>query len=258
MAPPAAAAVEFRAAADGAPRLGPGRNRSAWPWAQAILWRPTLISMKAMNSRRLLFKYFNYYPVFVPEPSRGVLLVLAEKGLSGMMLELERLASLGSAWASATLGYLALLPSSQGLKDPKRAVDLCSKAAADGDPYALYILAWARFILTKNKVVAAKAMLRSSQKGFAPATLAMTIFVWPNTKLTLRFIDEATRLGHKRAFAVRCGFFRTGRFGIVQRTVGYLLYPFARLRFAIALWMNPFSENILSFISTDQRPAFRA
>ena len=258
MAPPAAAAVEFRAAADGAPRLGPGRNRSAWPWAQAILWRPTLISMKAMNSRRLLFKYFNYYPVFVPEPSRGVLLVLAEKGLSGMMLELERLASLGSAWASATLGYLALLPSSQGLRDPKRAVDLCSKAAADGDPYALYILAWARFILTKNKVVAAKAMLRSSQKGFAPATLAMTIFVWPNTKLTLRFIDEATRLGHKRAFAVRCGFFRTGKFGIVQRTVGYLLYPFARLRFAIALWMNPFSENILSFISTDQRPAFRA
>lgn len=214
--------------------------------------------MKAMNSRRLLFKYFNYYPVFVPEPSRGVLLVLAEKGLSGMMLELERLASLGSAWASATLGYLALLPSSQGLRDPKRAVDLCSKAAADGDPYALYILAWARFILTKNKVVAAKAMLRSSQKGFAPATLAMTIFVWPNTKLTLRFIDEATRLGHKRAFAVRCGFFRTGKFGIVQRTVGYLLYPFARLRFAIALWMNPFSENILSFISTDQRPAFRA
>ena len=211
-----------------------------------------------MNSRRLLFKYFNYYPVFVPEPSRGVLLVLAEKGLSGMMLELERLASLGSAWASATLGYLALLPSSQGLRDPKRAVDLCSKAAADGDPYALYILAWARFILTKNKVVAAKAMLRSSQKGFAPATLAMTIFVWPNTKLTLRFIDEATRLGHKRAFAVRCGFFRTGKFGIVQRTVGYLLYPFARLRFAIALWMNPFSENILSFISTDQRPAFRA
>ena len=214
--------------------------------------------MKAMNSRRLLFKYFNYYPVFVPEPSRGVLLVLAEKGLSGMMLELERLASLGSAWASATLGYLALLPSSQGLRDPKRAVDLCSKAAADGDPYALYILAWARFILTKNKAVAAKAMLRSSQKGFAPATLAMTIFVWPNTKLTLRFIDEATRLGHKRAFAVRCGFFRTGKFGIVQRTVGYLLYPFARLRFAIALWMNPFSENILSFISTDQRPAFRA
>ena len=213
--------------------------------------------MRIMNSRRLLFKYFNYYPLFVPEPSRGVLFVLAEKGPSGMMLELERQANLGSAWASATLGYLALLPSSQGLRDPKRAADLCAKAAADGDPYALFILAWARFLLTKDRVVAAEAMLRSSQKGFAPATLAMTVFVWPNTQLTLRFIDDATRLGHKGALAVRCGFFRTGQFGIVRRTVGYLLTPFARLRFAIALWMDPFSENILSFISTDQRPAFR-
>ena len=95
--------------------------------------------METMNSRRLQFKYFNYYPLFVPEPSRGVLFVLAERGPSGMMLELERLASLGSAWACATLGYLALLPSSQGLRDPKRAADLCSKAAADGDPYALFV-----------------------------------------------------------------------------------------------------------------------
>lgn len=210
-----------------------------------------------MNPRKLLFQYFNFYPVYVPEPSRGVLDVLAEKGPSGMMLELERLANLGSAWASATLGYLALLPSSQGLRDPERAAGLCSKAAADGDPYALFILAWARFLLTKDRVAAAKPMLQSSQKGFAPATLAMTVFVWPNTELTLRFIDEASRLGHKGAFAVRCGFFRTGKFGIVRRAVGYLLTPFARLRCGFALWKNPFSENILTFISSDHRPAFR-
>ena len=105
--------------------------------------------------------------------------------------------------------------------------------------------------------MAAEAMLRSSQKGFAPATLAMTVFVWPNTQMTLRFIDDATKLGHKGALAVRCGFFRTGQFGFVRGTVGFLLTPFARLRFGIALWMDPFSEKTLSFISTDQRPALR-
>ena len=225
--------------------------------AETVFWRLTSRSMEAMNSRRLLFKYFNYYPLFVPEQSRGVLAVLAKKGPSGMMLELERLASLGSTWASATLGYLALLPSSQGVRDPKRAVDLCSKGAADDDPYALFILAWARFLLTKKRLPAAEAMLRSSQRGFAPATLAMTAFVWPNTQLTLRFIDEATKLGHKGALAVRCGFFRTGRFGIVRKIIGYALTPFARLRFTIALWINPFSDQTLQFISTDPRPAFR-
>ena len=99
--------------------------------------------------------------------------------------------------------------------------------------------------------------MRSSQRGFAPATLAMTAFVWPNTQLTLRFIDEATKLGHKGALAVRCGFFRTGRFGIVRKIIGYALTPFARLRFTIALWINPFSDQTLQFISTDPRPAFR-
>jgi len=205
----------------------------------------------------MLFKHLNYYPLFVPESSRGVLQVLAEKGLSGMILELERLASLGSTWSTATLGYLALLPSSQGLRDPGRAADLCAKAAAEGDPYALYVLAWARFLLTNDRVVAGETMLRSSQKGFAPATLAMTVFAWPNRQLTLRFIDEAARLGHKGAFAARCGFFRTGKFGMARRIVGYLLTPFVRLHFVVALWLNPFSQNILSFIATDRRPAFR-
>src|SRR5581483_2122898 len=192
-----------------------------------------------MNSRRVLFKYFNYYPLFIPEQSRKVLVVLAQKGPPGMMLELERLASLGSVWACATLGYLALLPSLLGVRDPKRAVDLCSKGAADDDPYSLYILAWAQFLLTNDRVPAAETMLRSSQRGFAPATLAMAAFVWPNTQLTLRFIDEATRLGHKGALVVRCGFFRTGRFGIVRKIIGYAMTPLARLRFAIALWRNP-------------------
>lgn len=210
-----------------------------------------------MKPRRLFFRHFNY-PLLIPEPNRGALVALAERGLSGMMSELERLSTLGSAWASATLGYLSLLPSPRRERHPERAIELCSKAAANGDPYALFVIAWARFVLTQNRANAAEAMLRSSRMRFAPATLAMAFFVWPNTEMALRFVDEAARLGHKAAWAFRCGYFRTGRLGTMRQVVGYLLTPFARLRYVIGVWMNPFSENVLVVTLTDQRPACRS
>ena len=208
-----------------------------------------------MTARRLFFRHLNY-PLFIPEPNRAVLVTLAEQGLSGMLSELERLAALGSAWASSTLGYLTLLPSSSGEREPKRAIELCSKGAADGDPYALYVIGWARF-LTEGRLRAAEAMQQSSRKGFGPAALAMAYFVWPNSEMALRFIDTAARLGHKAAWAFRCGFLRTGRLGTIRQIEGYLLTPFAQLRYGIGVWMNPFSENVLALTLTDQRPAYR-
>jgi TPR repeat protein len=136
-------------------------------------------------------------------------------------------------------------------------MDLCSKAATDGDPYALFIMAWALFLLTKNRVKAAELMLQASQMRFAPATLAMAFFVWPNTQMALRFVDDAARLGHKAAWTWRCGFFRTGRLGAMRRIVGYILTPFARLRYAMAVWMGPFSEDVLVVTLTDQRSGYR-
>ena len=211
-----------------------------------------------MTARRLFFRNINY-PLFIPEPNRAVLVTLAERGLPGMLSELERLSSLGSARASSTLGYLCLLPSSRGEKEPKRAIELCSKAAADGDPYALYVIGWARFLLTQDRVKAAEAMLQSCRKQFVPAALAMAFFVWPaNTQMALRFIETAASRGHKAAWAFRCGLLRTGRLGRTRQIVGYLLTPFARLQYAIGIWMSPFSENVLFLPLTDQRPAYRS
>jgi hypothetical protein len=210
-----------------------------------------------MTPRRLLFMHLNY-PLYIPEPNRGILAVLEERGLSGMLSEVERLSALGSPWASATLGYLSLLPSSRGEKDPTRAIELCAKAAADGDPYALYVMGWARFILTEDRVKAAEAMLQSNRKRFTPATLAMAFFVWPNSEIAFRFIDTAQKLGHKAAWSFRCGFLKTGRVGVVRQIAGYVMAPFARLRYALAVWLNPFSENVLFLALADRRPVYRS
>lgn len=213
-------------------------------------------SNSAMNARRLLFRHLNY-PIFIPERYRGVLVVLAERGLSGMISELERLSALGSAWAAATLGYLNLLPSPRGERHPERAIELTARSAAEGDPYALFVTAWARFLLTKSRVKAAESMLQSGRTRFAPSMLAMSFFVWPNTEVALRFVDEAARLGHKAAWSFKCGYFRTGRLGRMRQIVGYLLTPFARLRYVVGVWMNPFSEDVLVVTLTDQRAAYR-
>jgi len=215
-------------------------------------------SVQRLRTRRLFFKHFNY-ALFIPEENRGVLAVLAGQGLSGMISELERLSALGSAWASSTLGYLSLLPSSRGERNPKRAIELCANAAADGYPYALFVIGWAQYLLTRDRVKAAKPMLLSCRKQFVPAALAMAFFVWPaDTEMAVRFIDTAARHGHKAAWAFRCGFFKTGRLGTVRQIVGYLLTPLARLRYAIGIWTSPFSESVLFLSLTDQRPAYRS
>jgi hypothetical protein len=209
-----------------------------------------------MSSRKLLFKHFNY-PLFVPEPYRGILAVLAERGTSGMMSELERLSSLGSAWASATLGYLSLLPSASGVRDPQRALDLCSKAASSGDAYALFVTSWARYLLTKDRPKAAEPMLQASRMAFSPAQVAMSFYVWPDTKTAMYFLDEAERLGNKAAWSLRCGFYITGRLGFVRQIAGYFFSPFSRLSYFIAVLRNPLSEDVLCFNLTDMRPACR-
>ena len=99
-----------------------------------------------------------------------------------MRAELEMLSSMGSNWASATLGYLCLLPCGGAATDAQRAIDLCSRPARERDPYALFVLGWAIYLLTRDRSRAAVPMFESSKMDFVPATLAMVFFVWPRRK----------------------------------------------------------------------------
>lgn len=185
--------------------------------------------------------------------------MLADEGLPGMLSELERLSALGSSWASSTLGYLSLLPTHGSGRNPERAIQLCTQAAIEGDAYALFVLGWAKFLDTHNRALAAQTMIQSCQRQFVPAALAMAFFVWPaDTSMALRFIDTATRHGHKAAWAARCGFYKSGRLGLLRQIAGYLQAPLARLRYAIGIWMSPFSEDVLFFPLADERSAYRS
>ena len=121
--------------------------------------------------------------------------------MEAMRAELEMLSSMGSNWASATLGYLCLLPCFGAATDAQRAIDLCSRPARERDPYALFVLGWAIYLYTRDRSRAAVPMFESSKMGFVPATLAMVFFVWPSAEAMLRFLDAAGRGGHKAAWA---------------------------------------------------------
>jgi TPR repeat protein len=210
-----------------------------------------------VRSGRELFRFLNY-PLFVPERHLSVLDQLTDGGVPGMVAELERLSSLGSSWASSTLGYLSLLPSESGARDPRRAIDLCARPAAEGDAYALFVLAWALFALTGSGIKAAEKMLAASKLKFAPAILALSVFVWrADSQRALKLVDRAERLGHKAAWVVRCGYYRTGRVGKLRRVIGYALTPLARLRYRLAVVAHPLSESVLVITLNDSRPAYR-
>jgi len=213
--------------------------------------------MEFFRLRSTHWRYFNY-PLYVPEGQRKVLRVLSDQGVTGLTAELERLASLGSPWAASTLGYLSLLPSSSGNRDPARAMEYCAKAAADGDAYALFVTGWARSLLTQDRVRAAELMMASRKLRFAPATIALAFLAWPSADASLKMLNDAVTLRHKAAWAFRCGFFRTGRLGIGRQILGYVLTPFVRLQYALAAWIDPFSVGVVVLTITDKRPAFRS
>ena len=183
---------------------------------------------------------------------------LGRGGVDRLTSDLECLSRLGSNWASATLGYLNLLPSRDSKRHPGRAIEQCSRALDAGDPYSLFVVGWARFLLTRNRRESVKHMLEASNKGFVPATLAMSFFVWPDVRATLSFIDEAQHAKHKAAWAMRCGFYCTGRLGPMKRLLGYVMTQPARLQFRVGRFLDPLSLAVLVFNFKDELPAFRS
>jgi len=221
------------------------------------------------SSSRLWAAYFNG-PLYVPEEGRDVLQFLESGGPSRFTDELKRLSTLGSPWASAILGYIALMPGPERTRDTDRAIELCKGHAHGGDSYAQFVLAWA-LIYHGETNLAYETMKKAMLTGFPPATLDFAVFIWHGwgtqeryPRLALRALRRADQTGHKAAFEWRCFFYKSGQLGIARRLIGYVLAPIGRLRYILALSRDPFSCRVFKFqIGTTgpllrQQPAGRA
>jgi len=213
--------------------------------------------------RARIFKDLNY-GLYLPDSSRNIWEPLLACDPAALLSELQRLSTLGSIWALVTLGYLSLLPGSDGVRSIERALALCSGPAARGDGYGLYILAHAHYF-AGDRLKAAKAMHQASRRGFPPAHIAMSKFAWYGVgmprrtlDLTMLFLRKASRSGRAAGALVwTCRLYRSGAFGILKKTMGYMLWPYASVRLLIAMWIDPMSERTFAFDVVSKIPAFR-
>jgi hypothetical protein len=140
-------------------------------------------------------------------------------------------------------------------------MDLSKKYADAGDPYALFVFAWA-LLISGQRIRALTLMKQAASSGFAPATLDFVTFVWngwgtkgryPSTALEL--LGRAERAGHKAALVWRCRLYMSGQFGPLRRLGGYAMLPFALLRYLIAVRQDPYSSNVFLFATWVTVPA---
>jgi hypothetical protein len=190
--------------------------------------------------------------IYVPLSAEPQLQALLKDGCK-VEQELERLASLGTAWASAWLAYSALKPTGDGFRDTPRAIHLCKTAAEGGDAFAQYIIAWA-LILEGDLPRGTRYMKSSAMQLFPPAALDSITLFWAgwgvqrtDDRRILRILKIADRVGHDAAWLWRFTMYRTGKLGPFRRLLGYLLTPFGILRYSLAKKLRPFSAQVFVF-----------
>jgi len=161
------------------------------------------------------------------------------------------------------LGYIALMPGADGRRDATRAIELCKRHADAGDPYALFVLAWA-LLFKGNHHSALVAMSKAARARFPPATLDVTTFAWNGWGMkgrqplvAVRLLRLADQVGHKGALVWRSIFYRSGKLGVVRRPLGYMLTPFARVLYFLALWADPVSCRVFMFQTQASGALFR-
>jgi hypothetical protein len=191
-------------------------------------------------------------PLYIPPEGRSVLKHLEAAGPSGLIQELQRLSALGSAWASAALDHIYLRPGPTAKPNPNRAIELCQNHAERGDSYAQYIYAWALLHLGQRNM-AVRAMQSSAISRFPPAAMDFVIFVWHgwgmkqrDPRAARKLLRVAFKLHHAMALKWLCRLNRSGEYGIWRRVLGFMLTPFAHIRYAFAIWADPFAALVLT------------
>jgi TPR repeat protein len=199
------------------------------------------------------WRQYIYGAVYIPSAAERHLVTLKRDGRRAFLDELEKLAALGSPWASAFLGYQALLLTPDGTRNIERAIQLCKQPALSGDAYAAYILGWATF-LSGDHAEALTYFRRATRQLFPPAVLDSVQFFWSSKGRTepagvLISLRQARNVGHRCTMVFRGAIYRTGKLGIGRLLLGFLLWPVAWLYFSVASFRDPFSAQSFVFDS---------
>jgi len=205
------------------------------------------------------------YPLFVPPDGSDLLAVLAKQGTEPFIADLGSRADLGINWAAAILGFLELKGAIDGRVRLDRAEQRCLPAARAGDSYAQYVLAWT--LLEKQRPEEAfRWMNRAATAGdFLPAWADLGCLVLsgagvrhPDVARAIGLLWSAHKRGHKAALLFICDTYRRGRCGPVRRLVGYLIAPYAILRYYLSLRRRPFAQDVFVSFKSRGRPFFSA
>lgn len=181
------------------------------------------------DQARLAWKTLNY-PIYIPDEVQDVSALLLKGDANELEAELERRASLGSASASAPLGYLEIMGAFSGEPNPQSAITCCTEPARAGDPYAQYVLSRA-YWETGNRTDALRWIKRPEAASFLPAlvdTGRMLAEIADNAeelRTAVRILWGAHRLGHVVPLVAISGIAFRGRLGAIHRLLGLVLIP---------------------------------
>src|SRR5258706_5283886 len=212
----------------------------------------------------LVWKRALNYPLFVPEEQRGLATFLVRGEIDAFVCELSRLAVLGSAGASATLGFLELCGGVTGERRVAAAQSLVQRHAAAGHAQSQYILAWC-FWHNERGDDALDQMRRACAQRFAPAAFDLARFVqrgWGVRTADLvvaeKLLWKAHSIGHVSAAQFAFHMWRTGNWGILKSIVGALTYPLATVRVMIHWYFRPLSANVFFYNPHASRTLFKS
>jgi hypothetical protein len=97
-------------------------------------------------------------------------------------------------------------------------------------------------------------MKGAAKKGFPPALLDSATLFWmgwgvqaARDRRILIVLNLASRVRHQASGIWRYAAYRSGNLGVVLKVVGSVLFPLARLRYALAVWRSPFAAQVFLF-----------
>lgn len=198
------------------------------------------------------------WALFVPPEQAVLRRMLIESRVDDFLAEVHRMAEIRSLFAQAMLGYLELTARPVEQVRHSRIVERVSPAAAAGNAFAQYVLAWSLWHQGKWAESLAQ-MRRAGLALFPPAMLDLGRFAWfgwgmrTADRIAAReLLWQAHRIGHKAALQWLCRLQTQGAAGLIGRVTGHMGFLPMSMRYSWFLARDPFSVDVF-FYNPEER-----